>query len=98
MSARAWGRSHAASPRNTSTTISGRALRSITRLPEYYLTRIERDLLATYGREIVAGFDGPLELVELGSGSAQKTRLLIDAILERQERLTYHPIDISPTP
>jgi dimethylhistidine N-methyltransferase len=68
---------------------------AITRLPEYYLTRIERDLLATYGREIVAGFDGPLELVELGSGSAQKTRLLIDAILERQERLTYHPIDIS---
>jgi dimethylhistidine N-methyltransferase len=68
---------------------------AITRLPEYYLTRIERDLLATYGREIVAGFEGPLELVELGSGSAQKTRLLIDAILERQGRLTYHPIDIS---
>jgi dimethylhistidine N-methyltransferase len=68
---------------------------AITRLPEYYLTRVERDLLATYGREIVAGFAGPLELVELGSGSAIKTRLLIDPILERQTRLTYHPIDIS---
>jgi L-histidine Nalpha-methyltransferase len=64
-------------------------------LPEYYLTRVERDLLATYGREIAGALDGPLELVELGSGSALKTRLLIDAILERQPRLIYHPIDIS---
>jgi dimethylhistidine N-methyltransferase len=68
---------------------------AITRLPEYYLTRVERDLLATYGREIAGAFDGPLELVELGSGSAIKTRLLIDAIFERQHELTYHPIDIS---
>ncbi|MBV8580403.1 MAG: L-histidine N(alpha)-methyltransferase [Candidatus Eremiobacteraeota bacterium] len=68
---------------------------AITRLPEYYLTRVERDLLATYGREIAGALDGPLELVELGSGSAIKTRLLIDAILERQPALTFHPIDIS---
>ncbi|MEA2688356.1 MAG: L-histidine Nalpha-methyltransferase [Candidatus Eremiobacteraeota bacterium] len=68
---------------------------AITRLPEYYLTRVERDLLATYGREIAGALDGPVELVELGSGSAIKTRLLIDAILERQPSLTYHPIDIS---
>ncbi len=68
---------------------------AITRLPEYYLTRVERDLLATYGREIVGSFDAPLELVELGSGSAVKTRLLIDAIFARQDGLTYHPIDIS---
>jgi L-histidine Nalpha-methyltransferase len=69
---------------------------AITRLPEYYLTRVERDLLATYGREIAGALAGPLELVELGSGSAVKTRLLIDAILERQPSLTFHPIDISP--
>src|ERR1700684_1866750 len=68
---------------------------AITRLPEYYLTRVERDLLATYGREIAGALDGPIELVELGSGSAVKTRLLIDAILERQPQLTFHPIDIS---
>ncbi|HYZ17152.1 MAG TPA: L-histidine N(alpha)-methyltransferase [Candidatus Acidoferrum sp.] len=68
---------------------------AITRLPEYYLTRVERDLLATYRRQIVASLGGPLELVELGSGSATKTRLLIDALLERQDSLTYHPIDIS---
>ncbi len=69
---------------------------AITHLPEYYLTRVERDLLATYGPQIVASFDAPLELVELGSGSATKTRLIIDAILERQDTLTFHPIDISP--
>ncbi len=68
---------------------------AITRLPEYYLTRVERDLLATYGKEIAGALGGPLELVELGSGSALKTRLLIDAIFARQAALTYHPIDIS---
>ena len=68
---------------------------AITRLPEYYLTRIERDLLATYAGDIVAQLDGPLELIELGSGSAVKTRLLIDAILAAQPSLTYHAIDIS---
>jgi L-histidine N-alpha-methyltransferase len=69
---------------------------AITHLPEYYLTRAERDLLATYASEIVGAFDTPLELLELGSGSATKTRLIIDAILERQDTLTFHPIDISP--
>jgi L-histidine Nalpha-methyltransferase len=68
---------------------------AITRLPEYYLTRVERDLLATHGRAIVASFDETLELVELGSGSALKTRLIIEAILERQASLAFHPIDIS---
>ena len=69
---------------------------AITRLPEYYLTRVERDLLATYGREIVGSFDETLELVELGSGSATKTRIIIESILERQPALSYHPIEISP--
>lgn len=70
---------------------------AICRLPEYYLTRVERDLLATYGGQIVDAFgDDALELVELGSGSAMKTRLIIEAILARQDGLTYHPVDISP--
>ncbi|MGB8265247.1 MAG: L-histidine N(alpha)-methyltransferase [Candidatus Velthaea sp.] len=68
---------------------------AITRLPEYYLTRVERDLLLSYGGQIVDSFDGPLELVELGSGSAAKTRLIIDAIFARQRDLVFHPIDIS---
>jgi L-histidine N-alpha-methyltransferase len=69
---------------------------AICRLPEYYLTRIERDLLATYGAQIAEAFDEPVEILELGSGSASKTRILIEAILARQPQLTYHPIDISP--
>jgi L-histidine N-alpha-methyltransferase len=68
---------------------------AITRLPEYYLTRVERDLLATYAREIVDRLGSPVELLELGSGSALKTRVVIEAILERQPRLRYMPIDIS---
>jgi dimethylhistidine N-methyltransferase len=68
---------------------------AITRLPEYYLTRVERDLLATYAREIVDRLGGPLELLELGSGSALKTRVVIEAILERQPRLRFMPVDIS---
>lgn len=69
---------------------------AICRLPEYYLTRVERDLLLTYRGQIAAAFEAPMELLELGSGSAAKTRLLIEAILARQNELTYHPIDISP--
>jgi dimethylhistidine N-methyltransferase len=68
---------------------------AITRLPEYYLTRVERDLLATYGREIVGAFGEPIAIVELGSGSAAKTRLVLDAALERWRTLVYRPVDIS---
>jgi uncharacterized SAM-dependent methyltransferase len=69
---------------------------AITQPPQYYLTRIERDLLATYSSQVVASFDESLELVEVGSGSATKTRLIIEAILAQQSELTYHPVDISP--
>ena len=89
-------RPFALSPRYFYDDLGSAIFEAITRLPEYYLTRIERDLLATYGSAIVAAFDEPLELVELGSGSATKTRLIIEAILARQPQLTYHPIDISP--
>ena len=52
---------------------------AITELPEYYLTRAERSILSEHGHEIAerAGCD---TLVELGSGSSQKTRLLLDAM------------------
>ncbi len=68
---------------------------AITKLPEYYLTRIERTLLSEYSDEIAAAVGEAVELVELGSGSAQKTRHVIDALLARQGQLTYHAIDIS---
>jgi L-histidine N-alpha-methyltransferase len=52
---------------------------AITRLPEYYLTRTERGLLAAHASD-VAGLSGADTLVELGSGTSEKTRLLLDAL------------------
>ena len=69
---------------------------AITRLPEYYLTRAETEILREYGWEIVRSLDSPFELLELGSGSAIKTRLIIEETLRVQRALRYCPIDISP--
>jgi L-histidine Nalpha-methyltransferase len=52
---------------------------AITDLPEYYLTRAEHNILSKHGPEIVERA-GCNTLVELGSGSSQKTRLLLDAM------------------
>jgi dimethylhistidine N-methyltransferase len=68
---------------------------AICHLPEYDLTRNEREIFEEHADEIVSALGAPLELIELGSGSGQKTRLLIEAILRRQDELVYHPIDIS---
>lgn len=67
----------------------------ICRLPEYYLTRTEQSILERFADEIVAACSGPISLVEYGSGSSCKTRILIDAALARQGTLQYSPIDIS---
>ena len=65
-------------------------------LPEYYLTLAENEILARRAGEIVAATgDAPLTLLELGSGSAAKTRRVIEAILKRQSSLLYLPVDIS---
>ncbi len=64
-------------------------------LPEYYLTRVETAILAAHAGDVVATLPSPLRLIELGSGESEKTRLLIDAILARQGRLEYVPVDIS---
>lgn len=66
-------------------------------LPEYYLTRAETEILERFAGTILARFKGPIDLIEFGSGSARKTRILIGALLERQARANYHPIDISPS-
>ena len=66
-------------------------------LPEYYLTRSEREILARYAPEMIRGLPDDVTLVELGSGSAMKTRLLIEALLDKQETLRFTPIDISRT-
>ncbi|CAN1208687.1 L-histidine N(alpha)-methyltransferase [Tumidithrix helvetica PCC 7403] len=66
----------------------------ICELPEYYLTRTETAILQTYAVEI-ARLTGSCELVELGSGSATKTRILLDAYAKLGYPLRYMPIDIS---
>jgi len=68
---------------------------AICELPEYYPTRAERQILEARADEIAALFPERISLVELGSGSASKTRLLIDALLRRHGALRYVPVDIS---
>lgn len=67
----------------------------ITDLPEYYLTEAERSIFQDHALEIVDACPSPIRLVELGAGSADKTRLLIEAILKRQGSATFTPVDIS---
>jgi L-histidine Nalpha-methyltransferase len=66
----------------------------ITRLPEYYPTRAERSILVARSAEIVdvAGAD---TLVELGSGTSEKTRLLLDALASRDRLRRFIPFDVS---
>jgi L-histidine N-alpha-methyltransferase len=67
----------------------------ITELEEYYPTRAERSILAERSGEIIAAAGAPRSLVELGSGSAAKTRHLLDAMREAECLHTYVPVDIS---
>jgi L-histidine N-alpha-methyltransferase len=67
----------------------------ITRLPEYYPTRAEREILSRRSAEIVAAAGDPGTLVELGSGSAAKTRHLLSAMRDAGCLATYVPVDIS---
>jgi L-histidine N-alpha-methyltransferase len=64
-------------------------------LPEYYLTRAENEILERYADEIVASVAGETTLIEMGSGSASKTRLIIEALLRKQNELVFMPVDIS---
>ncbi|TXS22125.1 L-histidine N(alpha)-methyltransferase [Streptomyces sp. ms191] len=64
----------------------------ITRLPEYYPTRAEREILIDRASDIAAA-TGARTLVELGSGSSEKTRFLIDALLPGLA--SYVPVDVS---
>ena len=66
----------------------------ITDLPEYYLTRAERALLLRTIPDLV-GKLAPKSLVELGAGSASKTRIILDAMIARGSAAAYVPIDVS---
>lgn len=67
----------------------------ITELAEYYPTRAERSILAQRSAEIVAAAAQPRTLIELGSGSASKTRYLLSAMRDAGCLRTYVPVDIS---
>ncbi|MGD1897171.1 MAG: L-histidine N(alpha)-methyltransferase [Phormidesmis sp.] len=68
----------------------------ICELPEYYPTRTETLILKAFGGAIVEK-TGPCEIVELGSGSSTKTRILLDAYQAAGYPLRYLPVDVSDT-
>ncbi len=70
---------------------------AITELPEYYLTRTERGILAAHAAEMTAqaAAGARLHIVELGAGSADKTRVLLKAATELQGAVLYEPVDVS---
>jgi L-histidine N-alpha-methyltransferase len=68
----------------------------ICELPEYYPTRAERSILQEQAEEL-ARLTGAAELVELGSGTAAKTRVLLDALYEAGTLVRYVPVDVTET-
>jgi L-histidine N-alpha-methyltransferase len=68
----------------------------ITRLPEYYLTRAETAILAARAAEIAAE-SACASLVELGSGTSAKTRLLLRALLAGGTLRQFTPLDVDPS-
>jgi L-histidine N-alpha-methyltransferase len=68
----------------------------ITRLPEYYPTRAERSILEAHAKDMVAGAGADV-LVELGAGTCDKTRVLLDAMRDSGRLGTYIPLDVSDT-
>jgi L-histidine N-alpha-methyltransferase len=78
--------------------VGSQLFEAICELPEYYLTRTEDAILRESAGAMVAGWSREPAMIELGSGSASKTRWLIAAALGRYGRLHYVPIDVSPAP
>src|SRR4051812_25195566 len=66
----------------------------ITRLPEYYPTRTERLILDQHAADIARATDADT-LVELGSGTSEKTRLLLTALAEHGTLRRFVPFDVS---
>jgi dimethylhistidine N-methyltransferase len=64
---------------------------AICRLPEYYPYRIERELMTRYARQMAWLIGPEARVVELGCGSGEKTRLLLEALADPME---YVPVDI----
>jgi L-histidine N-alpha-methyltransferase len=68
----------------------------ITRLPEYYLTRVEREILETHADRIIEPvLSEPCCIVDLGAGDGDKTRILLERIHARGGDVRYVPLDVS---
>jgi L-histidine N-alpha-methyltransferase len=63
-------------------------------LPEYYVMRAESEVLTAHMHDIAREFGTNVRLIELGSGAARKTRILLDALTRRQQDLEYVPVDV----
>ncbi len=72
-----------------------RLFEEICRRPEYYVPAAETEIIAARRSEIIERSSYPSTMVELGSGSATKTRLLIETALASGHGLRYVPIDVS---
>ena len=76
-----------------------RLFERITALPEYYPTRTERGILASYAEAIIAAtgsdYSRPLRLLELGAGTAAKTGILLEAATRLRNEVIYLPVDVS---
>jgi dimethylhistidine N-methyltransferase len=79
----------------------------ITELPEYYLTRTERELFTAHANAIFQSIQFPsdnghrtadnITIVELGAGTASKTGILLRALTRLQSTVLFQPVDISPS-
>lgn len=68
----------------------------ITRLPDYYPTRVEREILERSGAAVAAPFAGrAVTLVDLGAGDGHKTRIVVEHLARARARVTYAPVDVS---
>lgn len=74
----------------------------ITELPEYYLTRAEREIFETHADAIVTaarrGTSNLLHVVELGAGTATKSQIILAAVVRAQGHCLYLPVDVSQAP
>jgi dimethylhistidine N-methyltransferase len=72
-----------------------RLFEQITEIEEYYLTRCEREILATHAAELGELFsDGPFRVLEIGAGDGHKTEILLKEFAGKGLDFEYVPVDI----
>jgi dimethylhistidine N-methyltransferase len=67
----------------------------ITRLPEYYLTRTETCILLQHARQMAMAAGLPPSVIELGAGTATKTRMILEAMQAQRGPVRFYPVDVS---